>query len=81
MQKDIHFYLTYALGRKLGMSPEEIETVAWADQFTDELTQPGLHGLQTQTSTLGNWAERQIQATVIMPFHFNTGRRILTIPG
>lgn len=73
MQKDIHFYLTYALGRKLGMSAEEIEPIAWADQFTDELTQPELHGLQTQTSTLGNWAERQIQATVIMPFHFIPG--------
>ncbi len=73
MQKDIHFYLTYALGLKMGIEASEVERIAWADQFTDELTQPELHGLQTQTSTLGNWAERQIQATVIVPFHFIPG--------
>lgn len=73
MQKDVHFYLTYALGRRLGIQAEEIECIAWADQFTDELTQPEVHGLQTQTSTLGNWVERHIQATVIMPFHFIPG--------
>ncbi len=73
MQKDIHFYLTYALGMKMGIAVEEIERIAWADQFTDELTQPGLHALQTQSSTLGNWSDRQIQATVIVPFHFVPG--------
>lgn len=73
MQKDIHFYLTYALGRSLGIQTQDIELIAWANQFTDELTQPEAHGLQTQTSTLGNWVERQTQATVIMPFHFVPG--------
>jgi len=73
MQRDIHFYLTFALGRRMGIQLQEIECIAWADQFTDELTQPQVHGLQTQTSTLGNWIEKQIQATVLMPFHFIPG--------
>lgn len=85
VQKDVHFYLTYALGMRMGIQAQEIELIAWADQYTDELTQPEPHGLQTQTSTLGNWAERQIQATVIMPFHFIPGddplRPWMTTPG
>jgi hypothetical protein len=73
MQKDLHFYLTYVLGMRMGIPAPEAELIAWADQFTDELTHPGTYGIQTQATTLGNWMEIQIQATVLVPFHFVPG--------
>lgn len=73
MQKDFHFYLTYALARKVGICAETAERIAWADQHTDEMTKADLHGIQTQSAVLGNWADRQIQLSVLVPFHFLPG--------
>jgi hypothetical protein len=73
MQKDIHFYLTYTLAMKVGIPPADAETIAWADQYTDDLTKPDLYEIQTQSDILGNWAERQIQVSVLIPFHFLPG--------
>lgn len=49
MQKDIHFYVTYVLARKLGLPAQGAEQIAWADQFTDDLTESDLHEIQTQS--------------------------------
>jgi len=73
MQKDVHFNLTYALARKVGISAKEAEKIAWADQFTDDLTKADLHGIQTQSAIIGNWGDRQIQLSVLVPFHFLPG--------
>ena len=73
MQKDIHFYLTYALALKLGIPGETAERIAWANQRVDEVTEAELHGIQTQTITTGNWGDRQIQFSVHAPFHFLPG--------
>lgn len=73
MQKDIHFYTTYALARKAGVSKEDSLHIAWADQFTDDCTEAGLYGIQTQSRILGNWTDKQIQHTVLVPFHFVPG--------
>lgn len=73
MQKDVHFYLTYLLAIKAGVEPEEAEKIAWADQYTDDLTEADLYGIQTQSALLGNWSDRQIQLSVLVPFHFLPG--------
>ena len=73
MQKDIHFYATYALARRIGVGRAEAEQVAWADQYADEMTRPDLHEIQTQSALVGNWADRQVQLSVLIPFHFVPG--------
>jgi len=73
MQKDFHFYLTYALSRKVGIPADDTEKIAWADQYTDDLTKADLHGIQTQSDILGNWGDRQVQLSVLVPFHFIPG--------
>jgi hypothetical protein len=73
MQKDVHFYLTYLLAIKAGIPNEEAETIAWADQYTDDLTEAELYGIQTQSAILGNWEDRQIQLSVLAAFHFLPG--------
>jgi len=83
MQKDVHYYLSLSLAVRSGISLQEAKLIAWADQFTDELTETELDGTQTQSAILGNWSDRQIQNTVIVPFHFVPGedpqnRRIVT---
>ncbi len=73
MQKDVHFYLTYVLAKKLGLAAEDAEKIAWADQYTDDLTESELHEIQTQSAIAGNWADRQVQLSVLVPFHFIPG--------
>jgi len=73
MQKDVHFYLTYALSRKVGIPDNDAQKIAWADQYTDDLTEADLHGIQTQSAVVGNWGDRQIQFSVLVPFHFIPG--------
>jgi len=73
MQKDVHFYLTYALSRKVGIPANDAEKIAWANQYTDDLTEADLHGIQTQSDIIGNWGDRQIQLSVLVPFHFIPG--------
>lgn len=73
MQKDVHFYLTYAVARHVGIGPQKAKEIAWADQYTDDLTKTELHGIQTQCGTLGNWGDKQIQLSVLIPFHFIPG--------
>ena len=73
MQKDVHFYLTYLLAVKVGVEDEDAEKIAWADQYTDDLTEADLYGIQTQSAILGNWSDRQIQLSVLVPFHFIPG--------
>ena len=47
--------------------------------MTDELCRPAIGEVQTQSSLLGNWNDKQIQLTVLVPFHFVPGRgRIVT---
>lgn len=73
MQKDVHFYLTYALARKLKIKNADAEKIAWADQYTDDLTEADLHGIQTQSDITGNWGDRQVQMSVLVPYHFVPG--------
>lgn len=73
MQKDVHFYLTYVLARNAGIRPQAAQQIAWADQYTDDLTETELHGIQTQCAKLGNWGDKQIQLSVLIPFHFIPG--------
>lgn len=75
MQKDMHFYMTYAVARRVGVEADKACKLAWADQFTDDLTQAASYGIQTQTKVdlSGNWADGQIQLTVLVPFHFVPG--------
>ena len=73
MQKDVHFYLTYVLCMKVGISSDDAEKIAWANQYTDDLTKADLHGIQTQSDIAGNWGDRQIQLSVLVPFHFIPG--------
>jgi hypothetical protein len=74
MQKDFHFYVTYALARKVGFPSKDAELLAWANQYTDELTSAEIHSIQTQSSDIvGNWGDEQIQMSVLIPFHFVPG--------
>ena len=75
MQKDFHFYLTYGLAKHAGVGAKDAEIIAWADQYTDEVKEAALHGLQTQCSVAadGNWEDRQVQMSVLVPFHFVPG--------
>ena len=76
MQKDVHFYLTYALARKVGIDADLAAKLAWADQFTDELVKAEAHGIQTQSAVMGNWADPEIQRCVLVPFHFIPGGQV-----
>jgi hypothetical protein len=40
------------------------------DEYTDDLTDADLYGIQTQCNKVGNWFESQIQLSVLVPFHF-----------
>ena len=73
MQKDFHFYVTYALARSAGIKVQHAKEIAWADQYTDDLTDAELYGIQTQSEILGNWRHRQVQLSVLVPFHFIPG--------
>jgi len=73
MQKDVHFYVTYALARSAAIKAQEAKEIAWADQYTDDLTDAELYGIQTQCEILGNWRHRQMQLSVLVPFHFIPG--------
>jgi hypothetical protein len=73
MQKDFHFYVTYALAVKAGIPEEDARLLACADQFTDRLTTADVYGIQTQCDMVDNWGDKQIQFTVLIPFHFLPG--------
>ena len=73
MQKDFHFYVTYTLARKAQIPERTARQIAWADQFTDDLDDFDLYGIQTQCKKLGNWSDRQVQLSVLVPFHFLPG--------
>lgn len=73
MQKEVHFYLTYALSMKVGIPASDAEKIAWANQYTDDLAEADLYGIQTQSAILGNWEDRQVQLSVLVPFHFVPG--------
>jgi Family of unknown function (DUF6765) len=73
MQKDVHFYLTYVFARKVGFPEKKAEIIAWSNQYTDDLTEADLHGIQTQSGILGNWGDTQVQFSVLVPFHFIPG--------
>ncbi len=74
MQKDVHFYMTYALAIGAGLPVIRAERIAWADQFVDDLTDPKPYGIQTQCAVVGSdWADAQKQGTVLVPFHYVPG--------
>lgn len=73
MQKDFHFYVTYALARKMDINKKEAKLIAWANQYTDDLNETDLYGIQTQVGLLGHWFDKQIQLSVLIPFHFIPG--------
>lgn len=73
MQKDVYLYLNPSPGDANRVSPKDAEKIAWADQFTDDLTEADLYGIHTQCKELGNWNESQIQLCVLVPFHFVPG--------
>jgi hypothetical protein len=41
--------------RQAGLPAADAEKLAWADQYTDDLTEPDLHGIQTQSAIAGRW--------------------------
>ena len=67
--------MTYALARKAGLPAQIAKQIAWANYHTDTVKRAALYGVQTQIKShpLGNWSDRQIQHTVIVPFHFVPG--------
>ncbi len=73
MQKDFHFYVTYALARKAGYSAGDAATIAWADEYTDRQTDEDIYEIQTQCPKVDRWDDPQIQLTVLVPFHFVPG--------
>ena len=73
MQKDFHFYVTYALARKAGYSAGDATTIAWADEYTDRQTNEDIYEIQTQCPKVDRWDDPQIQLTVLVPFHFIPG--------
>lgn len=77
MQKDMHFDLTFWLALCAGWDREQAEQLAWANQYTDHMTEQNssahLYNIQTQCGNLENWADRQVQLTVLIPFHFIPG--------
>jgi hypothetical protein len=73
MQKDVHFYLTDLLCVRVGVARKNAEKIAWANQYTDELTESKVYGIQTQSDEFGNWSDEQIQHSVLVPFHFIPG--------
>jgi len=73
MQKDFHFYVTYALARKAGYSAGDAATIAWADEYTDRQTDEDIYEVQTQCQKVDRWDDPQIQLTVLVPFHFIPG--------
>ena len=75
MQKDAHFYMTYVIARMVGIKAQDAEIIAWADQHTDDMTQDDIsaYGIQTQCDLLENWRDREVQYTVLVPFHFLPG--------
>jgi len=76
VQKDTHYYLTYALARTAGIETPTALKIAWANQFTDECTDAGRLGMQTQVrfGPFSNWSDVHVQNTVLVPFHFIPGR-------
>jgi hypothetical protein len=73
MQKDFHYNVTLALALAAGCELQTAMRIAWADQFTDELTGPARYETQTQSKVLGNWGQRTVQEKVLIPFHFVPG--------
>lgn len=73
MQKDFHYYMTFALAMKAGTDHDTAKAIAWSNQYTDELTEADLYGTQTQCGLLGNWKDRIVQEKVLIPFHFPPG--------
>ena len=39
MEKDFHFYVTYALAETAGFSPEESHIIAYSSQYVDDNTE------------------------------------------
>ncbi len=73
MQKDFHFYVTYALAMKAGYSASNAATIAWANEYTDRQKDEDIYEIQTQCPKLDRWDDPQIQLTVLVPFHFMPG--------
>jgi hypothetical protein len=73
MQKDFHFYVTYALARKVGFGADDAATIGWADEYTDRQTKEDIYEVQTQCPKVDRWDDPQIQFTVLVPFHFIPG--------
>ena len=84
MRKDFHYYLTCVLALKAGCPREDAELIAWSNQKIDELTKAELYGVQTQSAPWGNWHDREVQHSVMIPFHFlpgdNPGNRWMVTP-
>ena len=73
MQKDFHFYVTYALARKAGYSARNAAVIAWANEYTDRQKDEEIYEIQTQCPKVDRWDDPQIQLTVLVPFHFIPG--------
>jgi hypothetical protein len=73
VQKDFHFYVTYALAVRTGFTRQDARTIAWANEYTDEQTTEEIYEIQTQCPKLDSWDDPQIQLTVLVPFHFIPG--------
>ena len=86
MQKDMHYYGTYAIARAAGIPWPDAQIIAYSAQYVDDSTKANseerpdgsmLHGIATAhtnaQSALNAAAKREEQRLVWVPFHFLPG--------
>lgn len=78
MQKDIHYYATFALAVKVGIDFVDAKAIAWANQFTDDCKSFEKYGFRTMVDIAWKSSDcfvPEVQRTVFVPFHFLPGNR------
>ncbi|WP_031485867.1 DUF6765 family protein [Maridesulfovibrio frigidus] len=84
MQKDMHYFGTYAIARAAGIKPEDAQVIASAAQFVDDNStikkidfedKGSLNSRPTAHGKLGAWKNMfpRFQREVWIPFHFLPG--------
>ncbi len=73
MQKDFHYYMTFALAIKSGIDFGTAKLIAWANQFTDDCRDVDKYDIRTQCGVIDQWYSKEIQQFVLVPFHFLPG--------
>lgn len=73
MKEDGHYDLTLAVALSVGLDAKTAQLLAWSDYYTDKLTKPALHGMQTQCELGPEALDKTEQMFVLVPFHFLPG--------